>query len=100
MDDASFQAQVLLPPNQVTGPAQCQGQEEKDLTSSGKAMSRNPWTALICLTLTAISRLNSSFFFSFLFLGPHLQHMEVPRLGAESELQLLACTASHGDADP
>ena len=25
-------------------------------------------------------------FFFFWFLGPHLQHMEVPRLGAESEL--------------
>ena len=31
------------------------------------------------------------FLFGFvLFLGPHLQHTEVPRLGAESELQLLA----------
>ena len=29
-------------------------------------------------------------FFFFLFLGPHLQHMEAPRLGVESELQLLA----------
>ena len=26
----------------------------------------------------------------FVFLGLHLQHMEVPRLGVESELQLLA----------
>ena len=30
------------------------------------------------------------FFFGFFFLVPHLQHMEVPRLGVESELQLLA----------
>ena len=33
--------------------------------------------------------LNFSFFLSFfffVFLGPHLQHMEVPRLGVESEL--------------
>ena len=29
------------------------------------------------------------FFFSFRFSGLHLQHMEVPRLGVESELQLL-----------
>ena len=29
-------------------------------------------------------------FFFFLFLGLHLEHMEVPRLGIESELQLLA----------
>ena len=26
----------------------------------------------------------------FAFSGPHLQHMEVPRLGVTSELQLLA----------
>ena len=30
------------------------------------------------------------------FLGPHPQHTEVPRLGVESELQLLAYTAAHG----
>ena len=30
------------------------------------------------------------FFFSFFFLGPYLQHMEVPRLGVEWEPQLLA----------
>ena len=28
------------------------------------------------------------------FLGPHPQHMEVLRLGVESELQLLACTTA------
>ena len=34
------------------------------------------------------------FFFPsfFLFLGLHLQHMEIPRLGVESELHLLAYT--------
>ena len=31
-------------------------------------------------------------FFFFVFLGPHPWHMEVPRLGVESELQLLAYT--------
>ena len=30
------------------------------------------------------------FLFSFCVLGPHPQHMEVPRLGVELELQLLA----------
>ena len=29
-------------------------------------------------------------FIQKMFLWPHLQHMEVPRLGVESELQLLA----------
>ena len=31
-----------------------------------------------------------NFFFFFVFLGPHPQHGEVPRLGIESELQLPA----------
>ena len=33
-----------------------------------------------------------SIFFSFFFLRPHPWHLEVPRLGVESELQLLAYT--------
>ena len=28
------------------------------------------------------------FIYLFCFLGPHLWHMEIPRLGVESELQL------------
>ena len=31
---------------------------------------------------------------------PDLQHMEVPRLGAESELQLPACTTATATPDP
>ena len=34
------------------------------------------------------------FVFALCFLGPHLQHMEVPGLGAELELQLLADTTA------
>ena len=33
-----------------------------------------------------------AFFFFFCFLGPHLLHVEVPRLGVKSELQLPAYT--------
>ena len=33
-------------------------------------------------------------FFSFFFLGMHLQHMEVPRLEVKLELQLLACATA------
>jgi len=36
--------------------------------------------------------LSLSFFFFPCFLGLHLQHMEVPRLGVKSELQLLPYT--------
>lgn len=34
------------------------------------------------------------YLFFLIFLGPHLWHREVPRLGVESELQLLACTTA------
>ena len=34
------------------------------------------------------------------FLGPHPQHMEVPRLGVESELQLPAYTTATATWDP
>ena len=35
------------------------------------------------------------FFCFFVFLEPQLQHMEVPRLGVKSELQLPAYTTAH-----
>ena len=40
------------------------------------------------------------FLFLFFFLGPHLQHMEVPRLRVESELQLPAYTPATATPDP
>ena len=39
-------------------------------------------------------------FFFFCFLGPQLQHMEVPRLGVELELQLPAYTTATAMPDP
>ena len=36
----------------------------------------------------------------FCFLGPHLWHMEVPRLGVESELQLPAYITATAMPDP
>ena len=36
----------------------------------------------------------------FYFLGPHPQHMEVPRLAVESELQLLASATATATQDP
>ena len=36
----------------------------------------------------------------FVFLGPHLRHMEVPRLGNESELQLSAYITATTTQDP
>ena len=41
-------------------------------------------------------------FYSYflIFLGPQVQHMEVPRLGVESELQLLAYATATAMQDP
>ena len=41
------------------------------------------------------------FFFFFHFLGPHLWHIEVPKLGIEAKLQLLAYSTTATDTqDP
>ena len=42
----------------------------------------------------------SLFFFFFCFIGPHLWHMDVPKLAAESELQLPAYTIAIATRDP
>ena len=63
---------------------------------------------LLCFSFLFFSFLFSSFLPSFLlfvhsffsFLGPHLQHMEVPRLGVCLELQLLTYTTSTVTRDP
>ena len=39
-----------------------------------------------------------TFFFSFFFLGLHLRHMEVPKLGVELDLELPAYTTAQGNA--
>ena len=47
----------------------------------------------------ALSFLDRFPFQPFLFLGPHLQYMEVPRLGVKLELQLLAYTTATATLD-
>ena len=39
-------------------------------------------------------------FVFFCFLGPHMQHVEVPRLGVKSELQLPASATATATLDP
>ena len=43
---------------------------------------------------------DSFFFLSFVFLGPHLRHMEVSRLEVQLELQLLAYATATATQDP
>ena len=45
------------------------------------------------------SEMGISTFFCFCFLGPHLRHMEFPRLGVESELQLHVYTTATATPD-
>ena len=52
---------------------------------------RFSWASIIVVVGKSLS-LSLSFF--FLLLGPHPWHMEVPRLGVELELQLLAYTTA------
>ena len=52
------------------------------------------WFILILFKLIKI------FYFIFVFLGPHLRHMEVPRLGVSSELLLPAYTTTIATRDP
>ena len=40
------------------------------------------------------------FYYYLLFLGPHPQHMQVPRLGVRLELQLPAYTTATATLDP
>ena len=56
--------------------------------------TRVPWRVQILSFLCFSSFLFFSFIFFFFFLGPHLQHMEIPRLGVEIELQLPAYTTT------
>ena len=46
------------------------------------------WIKVIMWDFYQFPILKLNFFFLFCFLGPHLQHMVVPRLGIELELQL------------
>ena len=52
----------------------------------------NPRTAFYFILLI--------YLFILVFGGPHPGHMEVPRLGVESELQLLGCTTATATQDP
>ena len=47
-----------------------------------------------------IQKLAGMNFFFFVLLGPHPQHMELPRLGVKSELHLPAYTTARATPDP
>ena len=52
------------------------------------------------LTYLSFTQSFGYYFHIFLFLEPNLQHMDVPRVGVESELQLLAYSHSNARSEP
>ena len=65
-----------------------------DSYSSGFFLCLNAWLSL------CTGYIIWKFFFFFFFLGPHPQHMEVPRQGIKSDLQLPAYTIATVTQDP
>ena len=78
----------------MTGYLHYLGKEERRL-EEGDKRSRFRGTERMTSTST-VKKKNVSLFFDFL--GRHLQHIEVPRLGGESELLLLAYTTARATA--
>ena len=72
--------------NLSLGTSICQGFDPK------KTKTKNTTHTRKCDKLTIDIENVASCWFFFIFLGPYLWHMEVPRLRVESELQLLAYT--------
>ena len=57
---------------------------------------KSPYNTWVCI----FESLPRIFFFFFCFLGPHPRHVEVPRPGVKSELQLLAYDTATAMQDP
>ena len=55
-------------------------------------LEKNGWNSL------SLYPIFKAIFFFFFFLGLHSQHVELPRLGVKSELQLPAYTTAHSNA--
>ena len=79
------------------------------ITAFSKVMPRDPSPRLqspTCWATGAAGPLETNRnslgtgFILFYFLEPHLQHMEIPRLGAKSELQLQAYATATATQDP
>ena len=70
---------------------QAEIQQAKKCRKRFKSEEQRPWKNI---QMQSVFRkqihFQKLFFFFFCFLEPYLQHMEVPRLGVHSELQLLA----------
>ena len=81
---------------------------EKSAHSKGASMCKGPEQGRSLVAQDAFQRdppgfkipKMHSFFFFLVFLGPYPWHLEVPRLGVLSELQLPAYTTATATQDP
>ena len=85
---------IVLPRSQ---PVEVPGQWSNPRHSSDLSHSRDNVGSF---NYWATRELQSKLNFFFVFLGLHLQHMEVPSLGVELELYLPACTTATAMQDP
>ena len=77
------------------------GPQPLGLTEAGTPSLAQPHAHLTTTRESGFSREDLIWDLSFfVFLGPHPRRMEVPRLGVESELQLLAYTTATAMPDP
>ena len=61
-------------------------------------LGTGPWDwKSVCPKVAYVCSKKMIFFLSFVFLGLHMQHMEIPRLGVESELQAASRHHSHSN---
>ena len=76
----------------------CYSQTDLIVTLHFVALFSHPSYTFSSMIFSFLNILILLIFFSFLGLYP--QHMELPRLGVQLELQLLVCTVATGTPDP
>ena len=77
----------------------CHLESFSSLSMTGSSPSHPGWLLIALLTAPSSECLLKEWYILFfVFLGLPLWHMEVPRLGVKSEVQLLAYTTAHGNA--
>ena len=91
--DQWFPNYISVEPQAEPGPAIVKISVGDLLTSRDKNSMNKNFFSILSFSVRIL------FFFSS-FSGPHPQHMEIPRLGVESELHLPACATATATLDP
>ena len=75
-----------------------QGDEQRDFKDT--MLSASHFCSGFSFTCSSLKKCMDVCMYFFVFLGPHLRRMEVPRLEVKPELQLPACTTATATPDP